>query len=62
MLINSTPNKPVQRTKKPCIILDNHHEKQAVITGKVWNAFEEYRGEQVRRDDFELVTFKPYTT
>jgi len=44
------------------IILDNHHEKQSVIRSKVWNAFEEYRGEQVRRDDVELVTFKPSIT
>jgi len=41
------------------IILDNHYEKQAVITGRVWDAFEEFRGEQPRRDDFELITFKP---
>ncbi len=44
------------------IILDNHHEKQSVITGKVWDAFEKHRGEQVRRDDVELIAFKPYTT
>jgi len=41
------------------IILENHYEKQAVITGRIWSAFEEFRGEQARRDDFELVAFRP---
>jgi len=41
------------------IALDNHKEKQEVISGKIWDAFEEYRGEEPRRDDFELITFKP---
>jgi len=41
------------------IILENHLENQAVISDKVWSSFEEYRGEQPRRDDFELVSFKP---
>jgi len=41
------------------IILENHNEKQSVISDKVWEAFEAYRGENVRRDDLELITFKP---
>ena len=41
------------------IILENHNEKQDVISDKIWAAFEEYRGDEPRRDDFELVTFKP---
>jgi len=41
------------------VILDNHNETQAVITEKIWNAFEEYRGVNVQRDDVELVAFKP---
>jgi HAMP domain-containing protein len=40
-------------------ILENHHEKQDVISQRVWNAFEEYRGEEKRVDDFELISFKP---
>ncbi|MCL2813896.1 MAG: SpoIIE family protein phosphatase [Oscillospiraceae bacterium] len=40
------------------IILENHREKQEVISGKIWNSFEKYRGEEPRRDDFELITFK----
>jgi serine phosphatase RsbU (regulator of sigma subunit) len=41
------------------IILENHAERQSVISEKVWSAFEEYRGENPRRDDFELITFRP---
>ncbi|MDR2718018.1 MAG: SpoIIE family protein phosphatase [Treponema sp.] len=40
-------------------ILENHRENQEVISEKVWNAFEEYRGEEKRVDDFELISFKP---
>jgi hypothetical protein len=40
-------------------ILEYHQEKQEIISGKVWNAFEEYRGEEKRVDDFELISFKP---
>jgi len=40
------------------IILENHHENQSVISGKVWDAFESHRGDEPRRDDFELITFK----
>jgi serine phosphatase RsbU (regulator of sigma subunit) len=40
-------------------ILEHHHEKQGIISGKVWNAFEEYRSEEKRVDDFELISFKP---
>ncbi|MCL1863801.1 MAG: SpoIIE family protein phosphatase [Defluviitaleaceae bacterium] len=39
------------------IILENHNESQSVITDKVWEAFEEYRGEYRRVDDFELIAF-----
>jgi len=41
------------------IILENHIEKQSVISEKIWNAFEKYRHDQPRRDDVELITFKP---
>jgi len=40
------------------IIMENHNHSQSVISGKVWDAFEEHRGEQPRRDDLELITFK----
>jgi serine phosphatase RsbU (regulator of sigma subunit) len=41
------------------IILEHHNEKQSVISDKVWEAFEAYRGGNARRDDLELITFKP---
>ena len=41
------------------IILENHAEKQSVISGKIWDAFEAYRGGNARRDDLELITFVP---
>jgi len=41
------------------IILENHDKKQAEISSMVWEAFEEYRGDEPRRDDFEFFTFKP---
>jgi len=41
------------------IVLENHHEKQEVISKKIWYAFEAHRGIEPRRDDFELITFKP---
>ncbi|MCL2704085.1 MAG: PAS domain-containing protein [Defluviitaleaceae bacterium] len=41
------------------IILNGHNGKQAAISGMIWDAFEEFRGEEPRRDDFELITFQP---
>jgi len=40
-------------------ILDNHFEAQSVISDKVWEVFEAYRGDEPRVDDFELITFVP---
>ena len=41
------------------IILENHDRPQDVIAGKIWDAFESYRGSQPKKDDFELICFKP---
>ena len=41
------------------LILENHGHRQSVISEKVWNAFEGYRGAQPRVDDFLLLTFEP---
>ena len=41
------------------IILDNHNENHSVISDKIWQSFESYRGSNARRDDFELITFTP---
>lgn len=40
------------------IILKYHGEKQKIVSGKIWEAFEAYRGAQQRRDDVQLITFK----
>lgn len=41
------------------IILESHNESQSTISEKIWEAFETYRGSQARRDDVQLITFKP---
>jgi len=41
------------------IILKNHKEKLNVISDKIIAEFEEYRGENPRRDDLQLISFKP---
>ena len=41
------------------IILENHHKTQTEISVKIWDAFVKHQGEQMRRDDFEFITFKP---
>ena len=41
------------------IILTHHNESQSVISDKIWNSFEAYRGAEPRVDDFALLTFKP---
>jgi len=40
------------------LILENHHEKQNIISEKIWSAFEIHQGGQPRLDDFMLITFK----
>jgi len=41
------------------LILENHSEKLSVISEKLWNTFEEYRGDEIRVDDIQLISFKP---
>jgi len=41
------------------IILENHNEKLSVISDKIWKSFEEYRGDEIRVDDIQLISFKP---
>ncbi|MCL1988629.1 MAG: SpoIIE family protein phosphatase [Firmicutes bacterium] len=41
------------------VILENHNEPQATILEKVWSTFENYRGDHPRKDDFELIGFRP---
>ncbi|MCL2718391.1 MAG: CHASE2 domain-containing protein [Lachnospiraceae bacterium] len=41
------------------LILEQHSNEQKIISAKIWEEFEKYRGKHARLDDFELVTFKP---
>ena len=41
------------------IILENHNEEQNIIIEKIFQAFENYRGEEPQRDDVSLIAFKP---
>jgi serine phosphatase RsbU (regulator of sigma subunit) len=41
------------------IILENHSESLDTVSDKIWAAFEDYRGDEQRVDDFELIAFKP---
>jgi len=41
------------------MILENHSKKQGAISEEIWQAFEEYRGENPQRDDFMLISFRP---
>jgi len=40
------------------IILKNHKKDQSAVSGRVWEAFEDFRGNTPRVDDFVLVGFK----
>jgi serine phosphatase RsbU (regulator of sigma subunit) len=40
------------------IILEKHNESQAVISNEIWAAFEKHQGNEARRDDVELISFK----
>jgi len=44
------------------IILKNHNESQSVISGKVWEEFEKFRGTTPRVDDFVFISFKSKTS
>jgi len=41
------------------IVLESHGEKLPVISEKIWSTFEEYRGDEIRVDDIQLISFKP---
>ena len=41
------------------IILENHGQNLNIVSDKVWDAYENYRGGFRRVDDFELISFKP---
>jgi serine phosphatase RsbU (regulator of sigma subunit) len=41
------------------IIMEAHGENLPVVSEKLWDAFEEYRGDEMRVDDVQLISFKP---
>jgi len=41
------------------LLLENHSKKHKFISDTIWQSFESYRGDNTRRDDFELITFTP---
>ena len=41
------------------LILEHHDDPMDVISNKIWDTFESYRGSQPRKDDFELICIKP---
>lgn len=51
-------NRPYGYREFKKIILENHNEKQSVISNKIWNAFETWRGDEIVVDDVELISFK----
>jgi serine phosphatase RsbU (regulator of sigma subunit) len=57
--IGGDSNLPFGYSRFKQIILDKHKEKQAAISEAIWEAFETYRGGQLRRDDLQLIAFKP---
>lgn len=57
--LGGEPRRPFGYKAFMQIILENHNEKQAAISEKIYEAFENHRGKEARRDDMELITFKP---
>ncbi len=41
------------------MLLDRHQEPLAATTEGIWQTFETYRGQNDRRDDIEIIAFKP---
>lgn len=41
------------------LVLQHHGERLSAVSQMVWDAFEVYRGENERRDDVELLSFRP---
>lgn len=56
--IGGASEKPFGYKRFKQIILENHHETQAAISNIIWREFENYRGDQPRRDDVELVAWQ----
>lgn len=57
--MGGNPTRPFGYGAYKEIILEHHDEPLSVISGKIWEAFEAYRGSQTTRDDVELIAFTP---
>jgi serine phosphatase RsbU (regulator of sigma subunit) len=57
--IGGVPARPFGYERFTKVLLANHDKKLTHISDAVWETFESYRGEQLRRDDVELISFKP---
>lgn len=57
--IGGTPPLPFGYRAFRDIVLENHSLKQQAVSEKVWEAFEAHRGGNLRRDDVELISFRP---
>ncbi len=57
--MGGTPLRPFGYKIFRQILLDHHAAPLAEITGKIWQAFETYRGHNDRRDDLEIIAFIP---
>ncbi|MCL2441237.1 MAG: SpoIIE family protein phosphatase [Treponema sp.] len=56
---NETEMFPFGFARLEKIILENHKEKQSIISEKIFFEFEKFRGNSPRRDDLQLISFKP---
>lgn len=41
------------------VFLNTYNESLSVTTKRLWECFEDYRGDELRRDDVEIVAFQP---
>lgn len=41
------------------VLLNSHDAALDIVTSQIWETFEAHRGKEVRRDDVELIAFKP---
>lgn len=51
-------NRPYGYSHIKKLILENHCETQSVISDKIWEAFEAWRGDRAQVDDIQLISFK----
>ncbi|MCL2764021.1 MAG: SpoIIE family protein phosphatase [Treponema sp.] len=57
--IGGSENLPFGFNRLEKIILENHEQTLNIISEKILQAFEEYRGDNPRRDDLQIISFIP---